>query len=80
MASKKVKVTQEYINSLKSRVATLEGQLKSVEEDRNKHREFFVKLLRDTIDIHGRSNHWSMNTLIERLAKHMNNVSSWYWC
>ncbi|KHD88863.1 MAG: hypothetical protein OM95_07030 [Bdellovibrio sp. ArHS] len=77
--SKKVTVTKAYIDSLKAERARLKSELEEVKLDRDKHRNYWVKIYREVISIHGRGQHVSCPWIMESMAKHFNNVKSWYW-
>lgn len=72
-------LTKAYVDSLKSELQHLKAKNTELNNDREKHRNYFLKLLRDVIKIHGGGQAVNTTWLIEDLAKHFNSVERWWW-
>ena len=79
MKKKKVTVTREYIDKLKSDLEYEKKKRSEAESDREKFRDFFLKLLKDNVLITAKGEYFSPSVMIEKLSKLMNNVEPWYW-
>lgn len=79
MKSKKVTVTKNYLDGLKSDRDKYKKEKEKIEFDRSKHRFYYLGLLKSTLSILGRGQSVDSEWLAKDLAKHMNNVESWYW-
>lgn len=83
---KRVTVTKTYIDylkdrnkDLKDRNKDLEKSLDEIRDDRKIHRDFYLSLLRDVIEIHGKGQSIGGAWLILRLSQHLNKVERWWW-
>jgi hypothetical protein len=76
---KRVTITKKYLDQLKANLSNQEEVNLILEKDLRIHRNFYVTLLREVIKIKGNHNGVSTDWLIERFAKHLNQVESWYW-
>lgn len=79
MKNKKVTITKNYLDNLKSDVASYKKERDDLRRDLEKHRSFYLYLLREIIKIHGQGKGVSASWLIECLSKHFNNVNEWWW-
>lgn len=77
--SKRITVTKKYVDELKEQVQCLTNEIVTVRADREKHRSFYISILKDTLKILGEGKAVNSEWLSKRLAQHLNNVDSWYW-
>ena len=75
----KVKVTKQYITSLKEKIARLEKELNEVRNDRQIFRDEFLFLLKSNISMCSENKYLTPSFMIERLSKLMNRTKDWYW-
>lgn len=76
---KKVTVTREYIDSLKKSRDEYKRELEICRKDRQKFREFYISMFKEQTVALGQGKHLAPSYLIERLARLLNQVESWYW-
>lgn len=74
------------LQRLRDRVTTLNGDLnlskqrvRNLIDDREKFREFFLLEFRKHIETNGKNQYTPAAVLIERFAKFLGKVESWYW-
>lgn len=76
---KKITVTKEYVDSLKAQIKNQNNMIEELNNDRNKFRAYFLRLLKDNISMSAKNQHYSTETMINQLAKLLNDVKPWYW-
>jgi hypothetical protein len=74
------------ISELRKSLAFYKQELKAsytrhdvTKADREKFRSFFVAEMRRQIEAQGRGQYYGPQAMIERLAKFLGGVESWYW-
>lgn len=77
--SRKIKVTKNYIDSLKSEIQSLKEEKIEHEKDLRKYRIFFRQLLQENISMISKNQYYSSEKMVNKLSKLMNDVRSWHW-
>lgn len=77
--SQKVKVTKAYIEKLKQEIEQLKKDNHAQKADIRKFRMFYKKLLTDNVSMNSKNQYFSSETMVLKLSRLMNDVSSWTW-
>lgn len=79
MQKKRITITKEYLDAVKSERDHYKNDCEKVKIDRDKFREFYIMLLKQNVKMNSQKKYWSSETMITELSKLINRVEHWYW-
>jgi hypothetical protein len=75
----RVTITKDYLDQLKAEARGSKVRIEALDADLKRHRDFYVRLLRKSMELLARGNGYNTSILVEELAQHFTNVGKWYW-
>lgn len=67
------------LTEAKEKIKTLETELTEVRADRSKYQNWMGQDLRSYITMAGKNQYWSSESMIERIAKRLQQTKPFYW-